>query len=154
MSLFSEIVESKILHLIGGRPQTFSDERFFENISSSDDSLINEVVAGGRHAVDAAVLASQKGLKESGWDRWAVDKRASCLLKMADLIIENLPILLGLRPWTPENRFKKHTTETFRDPPQTFAFLQTLQGNAKARLLKVPTALFTQLTANQSVLWA
>lgn len=96
MSLFSEIVESKILHLIGGRPQTFSDERFFENISSSDDSLINEVVAGGRHAVDAAVLASQKGLKESGWDRWAVDKRASCLLKMADLIIENLSDLARL----------------------------------------------------------
>ena len=96
MGMFNEIREAKIPHLIGGRAQTFADETYFDNITPIDGSVINQVIAGGQTAVDAAVSAAHSGLTKSGWAHWPVEKRSQCLIRMADLILENLPDLAKL----------------------------------------------------------
>lgn len=96
MSFFNEISESTVEHFIGGQRRTFEGEDTFDNIDPAKAVTINRVVAGGHGAVEAAVDACHEGLRQSRWSDWSVDKRATCLEKLSELILENLRDLARL----------------------------------------------------------
>ena len=76
-------------HWIGG--ERVASEMTFDDISPVDGSLLGQVSRGGKAEADAAVAAAKAAFPI--WSRMSAAERGAILLRLADLIEENVEML-------------------------------------------------------------
>jgi aldehyde dehydrogenase (NAD+) len=68
-------------------------------VSTSNEQEITSVYAADVEDVDIAVKAARKALKDPSWKDISSSDRGRFLLKLADLIEENLQTLATIETW-------------------------------------------------------
>ena len=78
------------LHLINGNWQSSSDSGTFERVSPSHGVVVSVSALGGEKETNAAVAAARHAFDDGRWSRLSGKARAMALLKVADLIEQNV----------------------------------------------------------------
>lgn len=75
-------IDGKFVHAISGKT--------FDNINPATDDILNTVAECDAADIDLAVAAGRRAFEDGRWSRMAPGDRKAVLLKLADLIRENL----------------------------------------------------------------
>lgn len=90
-------VKGRYGHFIGGEWVEPVKGQYFENISPVNGKPFTEIARGTEEDIEAALDAAHAA--KDGWARTAPAERANALLKIADLIEQNLPMLAVAETW-------------------------------------------------------
>ena len=77
-------------HLIDGKWQGSADGRTFERVSPSHGVVVSISALGGEAETEAAISAARSAFDDGRWSRLSGKARATFLLKVADLIEQNV----------------------------------------------------------------
>ena len=77
-------------HLIGGVWKDSADGRTFDRVSPSHKVMVSRSALGGIVETDAAIAAARAAFDEGVWSRISGKARAAVLLRVADLIEDNV----------------------------------------------------------------
>jgi aminomuconate-semialdehyde/2-hydroxymuconate-6-semialdehyde dehydrogenase len=84
----------RIAHFIGGEPTEPASGAWLENVEPATGAAYGEIADGDERDVERAVAAAADAFP--GWSRTPVEERARLLLRLADLVEENLEELARL----------------------------------------------------------
>lgn len=77
------MADHRILHFINGEYVVGETDKWFNNVSPVDGSIISAVSEGGRAEIDAAVTAARAAVN-GPWKKMTQDQRSAILHKVAD----------------------------------------------------------------------
>jgi len=77
-------------HFIGGSYRDSADGAISERISPSHGMIVSRAAKGGNAEAEAAIGAAHTAFDGGGWSRISAKERAGVLLRVADLIEENV----------------------------------------------------------------
>jgi phenylacetaldehyde dehydrogenase len=78
---------------INGEFCAAKNEQYFDLIEPCTNSVLTQVPSADSSDVDSAINAAKQAFKDSEWSRMKPNERARVLLKLADLVEENLQTL-------------------------------------------------------------
>lgn len=84
-------ISEKYDHFIGGKWTAPSSGQYFDNISPIDGKVFSKAARGNKDDIELAIDAAHKAFET--WSKTSVAERSAVLLKIADVIEENLEML-------------------------------------------------------------
>lgn len=91
-------------HYING--QRVASAETYQNTSPIDGSFLGDIARGGNHEVDLAVAAAKAAFK--GWAAMGARKRGEILLRLAELVEENIETLAQLETMDNGSLLRSH----------------------------------------------
>ncbi|TVR79490.1 MAG: aldehyde dehydrogenase [Saprospirales bacterium] len=85
------IISEKYEHFIGGKWVAPQSGKYFDNISPIDGKVFSKAARGDKQDIELAIDAAHEAFP--GWSKTSAAERSNILLKIADVIEENLEML-------------------------------------------------------------
>lgn len=96
-------------------------------IMHSDESIIASVYTASEDDVDHAVQAARRAFKDPSWSEISPTERGNLMLKLSQLIEQNLQTLATIETW---NNGKPYSVSVSEDVPATAAVIRYYAGYA------------------------
>lgn len=96
-SAFTSPFKSKYDNFIGGQFVPPNNGRYFDNTTPVTGAVINQIARSDASDIEKALDAAHAA--KDGWARTSVTERANALLKIADIMEENLELLATCETW-------------------------------------------------------
>ena len=95
--MFTSPFKSKYDNFIGGKFVAPNNGRYFDNITPVTGAVINQIARSDASDIEKALDAAHAA--KDGWAKTSVTERANALLKIADIMEENLELLATCETW-------------------------------------------------------
>lgn len=96
-SMFASPFKKKYDNYIGGQFVPPKNGRYFDNTTPVTGAVINQIARSDAEDIEAALDAAHAA--KGSWGRTSVTERANALLKIADIMEENLELLATCETW-------------------------------------------------------
>ena len=97
VSKYDNFIDGKFVKPIGGK--------YFDNVSPIDGKVFTQTARSDGRDIDAAIDAASKAFKT--WGKTSTTERSNILLKIADVIEKNLPLLAAVETVAMGSQFEK-----------------------------------------------